>query len=90
MPCSYQFEANAGGHVVKYDEATGLAAVSTYFLDVKGTVLSFNADQKVSLVFVNLARDKLRFLGAVDFTTAVAAKGPSSCHGLAFNSYYEY
>lgn len=90
MPRSFQFEANAGGHVVKYDEATGITAVSTYFLDVPGTILRFNADQKVSLFFVDLARDKLQLLGAVDFTSAVASKGPSSCHGLAFNSYYEY
>jgi hypothetical protein len=76
--------------VVKYDEATGIAAVSTYFLDVKGTVLRYNADQKVSLFHVDLARDKLNFLGAVDFTTAVAAKGASSCHGLAFNTHYDY
>ncbi|WIA19512.1 hypothetical protein OEZ85_004123 [Tetradesmus obliquus] len=86
----FQFEANAGGHVVKYDESTGIAAVSTYFLDVPGTILRFNADQKVSLFLVDLARDKLQLLGAVDFTSAVASKGPSSCHGLAFNSYYEY
>jgi hypothetical protein len=30
--------------VVKYDEATGIAAVSTYFLDIKGTVLRYNAE----------------------------------------------
>jgi hypothetical protein len=72
--------------VVKYDEATGIAAVSTYFLDIKGTVLRYNADQKVSLFWVDLARDKLKFLGAVDFTTAVEDKGPSNCHGLAFKS----
>jgi hypothetical protein len=64
--------------------------VSTYFLDVPGTILRYNADQKVSLFHVDLARDKLKFLGAVDFTTAVAAKGASSCHGLAFNTHYDY
>lgn len=34
--------------------------------------------------------DKLVLKAELDFHTAVPAKGISRCHGLAFNSYYEY
>jgi hypothetical protein len=32
----YQLPADAGGHVVKYNKETNMAAVASYFLDVKG------------------------------------------------------
>lgn len=57
---------------------------------IPGTVFRFNSDQKVSLLYIDPHKDRIKLLGAVDFTSAVQSKGPSSCHGAAFNSYQEY
>jgi hypothetical protein len=48
--------------------------------------IKFPSDQSVRLFYIDLKRDRIVAKEpAIDFKTAVPAKGSSNCHGLAFN-----
>lgn len=43
------------------------------------------SDKTIHFLTLDLKADKIFPLAVVDMNSAVPAKGPSNCHGLAFN-----
>lgn len=78
------YKLGIGGHVVKIHEPSSIAVVSTYFVDQPGSVIRLVSNKQVSLLYIDLEKDKIMPLKIIDFSTAVDSS-PQNCHGLSFN-----